>query len=170
MIINQPLGNLQTDEQFQHKTIDYVDMEWHDARRRVQKVHSRGGMSLGLRLDQQVMEQGLMQDDVLYATEDTVVVVNIKPSDTLSVKITDPTHAIKIAYEIGNRHAPLFWGEHFDEIIMEYNAPMEKMLEKLHAHPVRGERKLLNNYALSAVTTGVGHTHGTEQGTIHHHP
>ena len=47
----------------------------------------------------------------------------------------------KVCYEIGNRHAPLFWGDQENTFITIYNEPMMVMLEKLHG--VRAEKKTL---------------------------
>ena len=39
----------------------------------------------------------------------------------------------KVCYEIGNRHAPLFWGDQEREpLSLLYNEPMKVMLDKLH--------------------------------------
>lgn len=38
----------------------------------------------------------------------------------------------KTCYEIGNRHAPLFYGENIFTFVTPYNEPMFLMLSKLH--------------------------------------
>ena len=49
----------------------------------------------------------------------------------------------KVCYEIGNRHAPLFWGEN-DTFITIYNEPMLLMLQKLHGVTAEKELKKLD--------------------------
>ncbi len=51
--------------------------------------------------------------------------------------------AAKVCYEIGNRHAPLFWGEN-DTFITIYNEPMLLMLQKLHGVTAEKELKKLD--------------------------
>lgn len=167
-VIEQPIGKV-TEERFVGLKVDFIDLEWQDSRRRMQKVTSNQGKSFGLSLGKEMAERGWLQDDVVDRTNETVYVINILPSDTLSIPLKDFEHSIKIAYEIGNRHAPSFWSENYDEMIIEYTRPMEEMLEKLHARAYRSKRKLLNNYALSGITTGTGHTHthGNDQSVVH---
>ena len=52
----------------------------------------------------------------------------------IRVKVDEnhPHMAAKVCYEIGNRHAPLFYGEEENTFITPYNEPMYLMLEKLH--------------------------------------
>lgn len=167
-VIEQPIGKI-TEEKFIGLKVDFIDLEWQDSRRRTQKVTSNQGENFGLRLGSKIAERGWQQDDVVAQTSETIYVINILPSDTLSIPLKDFERSIKIAYEIGNRHAPSFWGENYDEMIIEYTRPMEEMLEKLNAGAYRSKRKLLNNHALSGITTGTGHTHihGNEQSVVH---
>lgn len=169
MIVERPIGTL-LDADYSSLEVDYVDLEWYECRRRVQKATSHSGVAVGLRLDQDTLNVGLLQDDVLAVVDGKAIAVNVKEAEVLVVKLTNVKDAAKITYEIGNRHAPLFYGENFDEIMMAYDKPMEVMLEKLHAHPTVEQRKLLNNLSLSAVNTGAeghSHSHGTEGAKIH---
>ena len=77
MLCEQIWGKL-PDFDLSGKTVEYVDIEWHEA---FKKIHK---------------------------------------------KTTD--HGT----EIGNRHAPLFWGDKENTFITIYNEPMMAMLEKLH--------------------------------------
>lgn len=161
MIVERPIGNLK-DEEYKDLEVDYVDFEWFELRRRIQKVTSRGGREVGLRWSQDTLSEGLMQDDVIAVEDGEAIAINVKPAEAIVAKIGSVREAAKLCYEIGNRHAPLFFGENFDEIIMPYDKPMLVMLEKLHAHPEVAERKLLNSHALSSVSTGTdadGHSH-----------
>ncbi|MBR3756480.1 MAG: hypothetical protein IKK48_05150, partial [Firmicutes bacterium] len=75
----------------------------------------------------------LFQGDVIYMDEEVVVVVNTPPCEVIEIALT-PGHekyAAKVCYEIGNRHAPLFWGED-GKFITIYDEPMMVMLQKIH--------------------------------------
>ena len=68
--------------------------------------------------------------------------VNTPPCEVIRVSLT-PGHekmSAKVCYEIGNRHAPLFWGEN-DTFITIYNEPMLVMLQKIHG--VQAEKEVL---------------------------
>ena len=133
MICEKILGKV-TDEEFKGKKIDYVDIFWDEAFEKLHRKTSAAGVELGIRLDDSVLTKGLRQDDVLAVEGDTVYAVRIPPCEILIVRI-DPRHpkmTAKVCYEIGNRHAPLFWGNEEGTFITPYNEPMRAMLEKLH--------------------------------------
>ena len=88
MLCEQILGKL-PDFDLSGKTVEYVNIEWHEA---FKKIHK---------------------------------------------KTTD--HGT----EIGNRHAPLFWGED-DTFITLYNEPMLIMLQKIHGITAVKEVKKLD--------------------------
>ena len=93
-------------------------------------------------MDDSVLARGLYQDDVIYADETKLVVINIPPCEVIRVSF-EPGHekmAAKVCYEIGNRHAPLFWGENATFITV-YNEPMLAMLQKIHG--VKAKKEIL---------------------------
>ena len=56
-----------------------------------------------------------------------------------SANVGHEKYVAKVCYEIGNRHAPLFWGDQENTFITIYNEPMMVMLEKIHG--VKAEKK-----------------------------
>lgn len=133
MICEKILGNVK-DEVFSGKKVDYVDIHWDEAFKKLHRKTSNAGVEMGIRLDDFVLTRGLKQDDVLAVEGDTVFAVNIPSCEAIVVHI-DEQHACmtaKVCYEIGNRHAPLFWGEEERTFITPYNEPMRVMLDKLH--------------------------------------
>jgi len=147
-------------EDFPDKTVDYVDVEWYEVFKKLHKKLSHHGVEIGIRLDNGVLTHGLWQDDVLGVEGDTVYVVNIPPCEVLAVRVDahHPRMAEKVCYEIGNKHAALFWGESEGEFITPYNAPLEEKLKRLHGVTVeRMVRKLDFSRAISATINA--HTH-----------
>ncbi len=133
MICEKILGKV-TDGKFKGKKVDYVDIFWDEAFKKLHRKTSGNGVEIGIRLDDSVLTKGVNQDDVLAVEGDTVFAVRIPPCECLIVRI-DPHHpemTAKVCYEIGNRHAPLFWGKDEGTFITPYNEPMRVMLEKLH--------------------------------------
>lgn len=78
MICEKILGKL-TDGVFSGKKVDYVDIHWDEAFKKLHRKTSQGGTELGIRLDDSVLTRGLNQDDVLAVEGDTVYAVNIPP-------------------------------------------------------------------------------------------
>lgn len=132
MLVEKVIGNI-NDEQFKNSNIDYVDIEWHEAFKKLHRKTSQSGIEVGIKLDNDILTRGLRQGDVLAMNEDNVIAVNIPKDKALVVKVDD-THLVpKVCYEIGNRHATLFEGSSHNEFITIYSEPMKEMLEKIGA-------------------------------------
>ena len=128
MICEEVLGNLNSGLD-DRKEVDYVDIEWHEAFKKLHRKTSQSGIEVGIKLDNDILTRGLRQGDVLAINEDNVIAVNIPKDKALVVKVDD-THLVpKVCYEIGNRHATLFEGDSHDEFITIYNETMKEMLE-----------------------------------------
>ena len=93
-------------------------------------------------MDDSILTRGLYQDDVIYVDENKLIVVNTPPCEVIRISLTTghDRMSAKVCYEIGNRHAPLFWGEN-NTFITIYNEPMLSMLRKIHG--VKAEREML---------------------------
>lgn len=129
MLVEKVIGNI-NDEQFKNSNIDYVDIEWHEAFKKLHRKTSQSGIEVGIKLDNDILTRGLRQGDVLAINEDNVIAVNIPKDKALVVKVDD-THLVpKVCYEIGNRHATLFEGSSHNEFITIYSEAMKEMLEK----------------------------------------
>ena len=133
MLVEKVLGNI-SDDQFKNKNIDYVDIEWHEAFKKLHKKISQTGIEVGIKLDNDILTRGLRQGDVLAIDNDNVIAVNIPKDKALVVKVNDVHLVPKVCYEIGNRHATLFEGNNHNEFITIYNEPMKEMLEKRHQY------------------------------------
>lgn len=140
MLCEQVLGKLE-DLDVSGKTVEYVDIEWHEAFKKIHKKITDQGREVGIRMDDSILSRGLFQGDVIYQDETVIVAVNTPPCEIIEIALA-PGHekmAAKVCYEIGNRHAPLFWGEK-DTFITIYNEPMLVMLSKIHG--VTAEKKI----------------------------
>ena len=140
MLCEQVLGKLE-DLDVSGRTVEYVDIEWHEAFKKIHKKITDQGREVGIRMDDSILSRGLFQGDVIYQDETVIVAVNTPPCEIIEIALA-PGHekmAAKVCYEIGNRHAPLFWGEK-DTFITIYNEPMLVMLSKIHG--VTAEKKI----------------------------
>lgn len=149
MLVEKVIGNI-NDEQFKNSNIDYVDIEWHEAFKKLHRKTSQSGIEVGIKLDNDILTRGLRQGDVLAINEDNVIAVNIPRDKALVVKVDD-THLVpKVCYEIGNRHATLFEGSSHNEFITIYSEPMKEMLEKIGANATVEEIQFDFNKSISS--------------------
>ena len=149
MLVEKVIGNI-NDEQFKNSNIDYVDIEWHEAFKKLHRKTSQSGIEVGIKLDNDILTRGLRQGDVLAINEDNVIAVNIPKDKALVVKVDD-THLVpKVCYEIGNRHATLFEGSSHNEFITIYSEPMKEMLEKIGANVTVEELQFDFNKSISS--------------------
>ena len=149
MLVEKIIGNI-NDEQFKNSNIDYVDIEWHEAFKKLHRKTSQNGIEVGIKLDNDILTKGLRQGDVLAINEDNVIAVNIPKDKALVVKVDD-THLVpKVCYEIGNRHATLFEGSSHNEFITIYSEPMKEMLEKIGANVTVDEIQFDFNKSISS--------------------
>ena len=130
MILEKIIGNV-NDLEFANKKVDYVDIEWHEAFKKLHKKVSKNGLEVGIKLDNNILTRGLKQGDVLGVYDDTVIAVNIPPAKALVINVDDSSLIPKLCYEIGNKHATLFRGDNDNQFITIFGEPMKAMIEKL---------------------------------------
>lgn len=132
MLCEKIFGKL-TDVDCTGKTIEYVNIEWHEAFKKIHRKITDHGREIGIRMDDSILSRGLFQDDVIYLDDGLVIAVNTPPCEIIEITLTTGHEkmAAKVCYEIGNRHAPLFWGSD-SSFITIYNEPMMLMLTKIH--------------------------------------
>lgn len=135
------------------KTVEYVEIEWHEAFKKIHKKTTNTGREVGIRMDDSVLTEGLYEGKVIYMDDGLVIAVHTPPCEVIRVTVK-PDHrfmAAKVCYEIGNRHAPLFYGEDEYTFITPYNEPMLQMLSGLHGVEAKKEmRKLAFDKRVSA--------------------
>lgn len=135
------------------KTVEYVEIEWHEAFKKIHKKTTDTGREVGIRMDDSVLTEGLYDGKVIYMDDGLVIAVHTPPCEVIRVTVK-PDHrfmAAKVCYEIGNRHAPLFYGEDEYTFITPYNEPMLQMLSGLHGVEAKKEmRKLAFDKRVSA--------------------
>jgi len=159
MIVEKILGTL-NEEQFKNMIVDYVDIEWHEAFKKLHKKTSTAGREIGIRLGNEILTKGFNQNDVLATEGNTVIAVNIPPCE--AIVVTGEDHhghmLIKAVYEIGNRHASAFWGDNYSQIITPYTKPLYEQLQKIHGVVVEVREVKINfNHSISSSINS--HTH-----------
>ncbi len=150
------LGTL-SDDKFKDCAVDYVDIDWYDAFKKLHRKKTQSGKEIGLQLSNEILTKGLQQDDVVCMDGDTAVAVNIPACEALVIRVKDPHMVAKVCYEIGNKHATIFWGETDFEFITPLDLPIKALMEKLG---VEVERKVVKFDFKKRISSSINaHTH-----------
>ncbi len=159
MICEKIIGNL-AEDRFAGCRVDYVEIEWHEAFKKLHKKITTGDKAVGIRLDNEILTRGFREGDVLYADGREVIAVHIPACDSIVIRISEGhmRQALKVCYEIGNKHAALFYGDTDDTFITPYNAPAFEMLQKMHGVSISREMMALD-FDKSIASAIHNHTH-----------
>ena len=133
MICETVVGRLE-DLDTEGKTVEYVPVEWHEAFKKIHRKETESGREVGIRMDDSILSRGLYEGDVIYLDEKLVIAVHTPPCEVLVIQVAKdhPEMVPKICYEIGNRHAPLFYGEDAWSFLTPYNEPILQMVNRFH--------------------------------------
>ena len=155
LISSEILGSLK-DKNYDG-TVDYVDFEWYEVNKKIHLKKSRGGQEIGIRFGDFVLHHGVKQDDILAIAGRTIYAVNILPCEAIKISVEDVQMLPKICYEIGNRHAPLFYGDGHKVLLTPYNLPMFEMLNNLGV--CVSVEKIAFDFDKSISETAAAHVH-----------
>lgn len=91
---------------------------------------SRQGVELVLKL-KTPPKTGLSDGDILFESAKGVLAINILPTDALCVYATDMQQVARVCYEVGNRHASLYYGDAPLSFKTPFERPLQVLFEKL---------------------------------------
>jgi urease accessory protein len=139
MIIKEKIGNLNTFDD-KGRGIDRLPIEWFETNKRILHKTTISGKEVILK----ILKEGqiLKQDDVVFANESFLIVVEILTCDAIIITPKSTYEMACICYEIGNKHLPLFYEDKF--LLIPFDAPVYRMLEAGGYNIKREERKLLH--------------------------
>jgi urease accessory protein len=137
--------------------IDYVQIEWYEVSKKILHKVSKNGLEVGIKLDTNIP---LKHGDILWIEGNKAIVVDIPECDCIA--LTPQTSIImgKACYEIGNRHAPLFYQE--DTLLMPYDEPLLQALKKCGFGAYKKSARLISPLG-GEVAHGHSHEHSHEQ-------
>jgi urease accessory protein len=153
MLIKEKLGNLEAFDT-QHKDVDKLLLEWYECNKRILHKRTENGRDVTLKFLKEA--QNLKQDDVLYADENSVVIVEILPCEAIVFKPASMYEMAFVCYEIGNKHLPLFYED--DALFIPYDAPTYRLLKASGFDVTIEMRKLAN--PLRTTVSAHAHTGG----------
>ena len=86
------------------------------------------------------------------------------PCEVVKAKVSPhhPEMIPKVCYEIGNRHAPLFFDEDPSTFVTPYNEPMLRLLSSFHGVEVWKTVEPLN--FKGQISSQIGHSHHHDHG------
>ena len=146
MLIKEKIGNL-TAFADDGRTIDRLPLEWHECNKRILHKKTGGGREIVLKFLAEA--QCLQQDDVLYADESMLIVVDVLACEAISIR-PETMYAMALAcYEIGNKHLPLFYED--DTLLIPYDAPTHRLLQASGLNPEIQKKKLLHQLRTSVL-------------------
>jgi urease accessory protein len=151
MIIKEKIGNLYN---YPHagRSIDRLSIQWHEAGKRILYRKSASGRDIIIKFLKEA--QNLKQDDILFADDDSLIVVDIIPCEAIVIQPAGLYQMALACYEIGNKHLPLFYED--DTLVIPYERPLYTMLQAAGFDPVIETRRLSNQLR----TTVSPHAHG----------
>lgn len=139
MIIKETIGNIK-ELQVGHHIIDYLDLEWFETSKRIQRKHTRGGVEVAIKFLKE--GQRLRQGDVLYQDEEKIIVVEIIPCDAIVINPKSMMEMGSICYEIGNKHLPIFIQN--DQVLLPFEEPIFRWLIASGFNATKKHTQLLN--------------------------
>lgn len=122
------------------KKIDYFDLEWYETTRKVLRKTTRGGEEMAFRILKENFR--VKHLDILFEDDDTIILASIIPAPAVIVQPTTMLEMGTICYEIGNQHIPIFIED--NEVILPYEDPIFKLLDKSGYKPMKGKRVFEN--------------------------
>src|SRR5215204_4522972 len=136
MVIKEKIGNLSSfaDE---GRAIDRLPLEWYECNKKI--LHKKTGSGKEVILKFLNQTQGLQQDDVLFADNESLIVVEVLVCDTIVIKPTSIYDMAFVCYEIGNKHLPLFYEN--EVLSIPYDAPTLRILQASGLQPQVEKRK-----------------------------
>lgn len=138
MIINQTLGNLSGNPAA--KNIDYLDLEWFETTKRIQRKKTRLGTDIAIKFLRE--GQRLREGDILFEDSEKIIAVNVLETEAIVMSPASLLEMGTVCYEIGNKHIPLFIQN--DQVLLPFEMPMFRWLEASGFNPEKQSVKLLN--------------------------
>lgn len=114
------------------KRIDTVLVEWFERDKKLLRKTTSFGEEIGIKI-----ADTLNEGDIIFEDDEKVIVIEIAPSDLISVEISDIKEMGRLCFELGNRHLSLAIYDNcvkcpFDEPTFEYLKKLGFKAEKVH--------------------------------------
>jgi urease accessory protein len=146
-------------ESLQGKQRDTLSLTWEERRWTRRRARTTGGREVTLALPTgSVLRPGA----IVLVAGDWYLAIEGCPEPVLAVTPRDCAEAIRIAFEVGNRHVPLALDG--PRLLVPDDSAMVQLLSRLHVGWDRRQR------LFDPLGAGHQHTHGTSSTDGHTHP
>lgn len=124
------------------KAVDILVIEWYEAHKRILHKQTNSGVAIALKFLNE--NPDLTDGDILWENDRSLLIVEIKPCESIVITPKSILEASSLCYEIGNRHLPLFYGG--DCLLIPYDVPLHNLLESSGYEINIEDRKLTNAF------------------------
>lgn len=136
-------------------SIDVIELEWHEAARKIMRKTSVAGRDVSFRLFSE--GQKLQHNDLVFQNDELSLCIQIKPCNAIVLRPQTLSSMARVCYEIGNKHAPLFMDG--DELLMPEDLPLFRWLESAGFAPVIESRRLNHMLRSNSHSHDAPHSH-----------
>lgn len=147
MIIEKVVGNVKELANTPHH-IERVYLHSDDLLKKIQRVKTDHGKELGIRL---TAGKELKDGDILYQDDKNSIIISVIEDDVIVIQPTSIKQMGEIAHQLGNRHLPAQFEN--DEMIVQYDYLVERLLNELTVPFIREKRKMKEAFK------HIGHSH-----------
>lgn len=137
MLVQTKTGNL-LNYDTAGKTIDWLPLEWYEARKRILRKQTEAGKDISLKFLNDNPEH--TEGDILFADETIIIAISIIPCNCIVVLPKNMFEMASVCYEIGNKHLPLFYEQ--DQLLVPFEKPLYQLL-LAQGYDVKQENKKL---------------------------
>ncbi len=137
MLLQTKIGNLSNCNS--DKTIDWLQLEWYETRKRILRKQTVGGKEVSLKFLNENPE--LTEGDILYEDDKMIIAISVLPCECIVIKPINMFEMASVCYEIGNKHLPLFYED--ESLLVPFDAPLMRLLSAQGYEVKEEERKLL---------------------------
>lgn len=143
MIIEKIIAHRDAFSRFEDYERDEVHLEWYELNKKVMRKTTQKGIEIGFRLDHN--SETLKDEDIIFVEGGTILTVSVKPCSCIGMLWHDNIELARICYEIGNRHAPLFFSDSDENhtLLTPYDAPIAELLGRMGFHITIQEDRLI---------------------------
>lgn len=146
MLIQSKTGNIDSID-LAGRTIDWLPLEWYETGKRILRKRTQSGREVSLKFMKE--NPTLMQGDILFKDEQSVIAVDILSCDCLVIFPANMFQVASICYEIGNKHLPLYFEN--DVLLVPFEQPLFRLLVA-QGYSVKAERRKLLQPLKTTVT------------------
>lgn len=115
-----------------NKRVDTVLIEWFERDKKLLRKTTSSGEDIGIKIN-----HTLNEGDIIFEDDEKIIVIEIAPSDLISVEISGIKEMGRLCFELGNRHLSLAISDScvkcpFDEPTFEYLGRLGFNAKKVH--------------------------------------